>query len=219
MDRLNDIASSSASLMPLVVLSVGALGSLHCAGMCGPLLMASTKGQPKSQVGYQLGRLLSYLSLGMASGVLAQWFLWQQQLPLLTLLPSLLLAFGLIAWGTNLVRSNRRPPAILLKLYRKLPMQGPFMIGLLSVLLPCGFLYGVVLTVATFQSPLLGTLAMAAFWLGTLPALAGAPWLIHSLKKLPFKIREKTLGLSLVSIGLISLSWRFYQFYTTGSCH
>lgn len=205
--------------MPLAVLSVAALGSLHCAGMCGPLLIASTKGQLKSQVGYQVGRLISYISLGLASGVLAQWFLWQQQLPLLTLLPSLLLAFGLIAWGTNLVRSQRRPPTILLKLYRNLPIQGPFMIGLLSVLLPCGFLYGVVLTVATFQNPLLGMLAMAAFWLGTLPALSGAPWLIAGLKKLPFKIREKTLGLSLVSIGLMSLTWRFYQFYTTGSCH
>lgn len=204
--------------MPLVALSVGALGSLHCAGMCGPLIVASSRGV-KAQASYQVGRLVSYLALGIASGFIGQWFLWQQETPLLTLIPSVLMALALIFWGTNFVTKKNLTPNFIVKIYRKLPMRGPFYIGLFSILLPCGFLYGVALTVATFQNPWLGALAMASFWLGTLPALSGSSWLVAKLAKSSHKGRERALGLGLISVGLISIGYRFYQFFTTGSCH
>lgn len=47
----------------------------------------------------------------------------------------------------------------------------PFLIGASSAFLPYGWLYVFVATSATFGSPALGMLAMAAFWLGTVPAL------------------------------------------------
>ena len=204
--------------MPLVALSVGALGSLHCVGMCGPLVVASAK-DLKSQTNYQMGRLLSYLILGAGSGLLGQWFLWQQETPILTIIPSILMALALIFWGTNFVRHKSLTPSLFAKIYRKLPLRGPFLIGIFSAFLPCGFLYGVALTVATFQSPLLGAVAMGSFWLGTLPALSGASWLVSRLAHFHTRMREQALGLTLISFGLISLSYRFYQFYTTGSCH
>ncbi len=204
--------------MPLVALSVGALGSLHCAGMCGPLIVASSRGV-KAQASYQSGRLISYLALGLASGFIGQWFLLQQETPLLTLIPSVLMALALIFWGSNFVTKKNLTPKFIVRIYRKLPMRGPFYIGLFSVLLPCGFLYGVALTVATFQNPWLGALAMGSFWLGTLPALSGSSWLVSKLARGQHVVRERVLGLCLIGVGLTSLTYRFYQFVSTGSCH
>ena len=57
---------------------LGLLGSLHCAAMCGPLLLAlpaapGGAGQfIAGRVIYQLGRLVTYGLLGMAAGFVGQ---------------------------------------------------------------------------------------------------------------------------------------------------
>lgn len=47
----------------------------------------------------------------------------------------------------------------------------PYAIGLVTTLLPCGWLYLFVLVAAATASPVTATWVMAAFWIGTLPAL------------------------------------------------
>jgi hypothetical protein len=72
-----------------------------------------------------------------------------------------------------------RPPAVLESLSRRVltrAMEFPaprraLVIGLATTLLPCGWLYAFVVTAAGTGSPLNGALAMAVFWLGTLPLL------------------------------------------------
>ncbi|MEM1063229.1 MAG: sulfite exporter TauE/SafE family protein, partial [Planctomycetota bacterium] len=51
--------------------TVSLLGSPHCAGMCGPfvLLAADTRRPGFSAVVYHLGRLSTYLLLGLAAGL------------------------------------------------------------------------------------------------------------------------------------------------------
>jgi sulfite exporter TauE/SafE len=44
-------------------------------------------------------------------------------------------------------------------------------VGLLSALLPCGWLYAFVATAGGTGSPAAGALTMAVFWLGTLPVM------------------------------------------------
>jgi hypothetical protein len=51
--------------------------------------------------------------------------------------------------------------------------RGPFLLGLLLSGLPCGLLYGALVAAASAGSALAGALAMAAFALGTVPALVG----------------------------------------------
>lgn len=46
-----------------------------------------------------------------------------------------------------------------------------FTLGIVLGLLPCGFLYGALAAAAAVRSPLAGAVAMAAFGLGTVPAL------------------------------------------------
>ena len=57
-------------------LPLGLAGSLHCAGMCGPLVLALAKARPRpmrESVGrfcYHLGRMASYCLLGLMHGLI-----------------------------------------------------------------------------------------------------------------------------------------------------
>jgi hypothetical protein len=51
------------------------------------------------------------------------------------------------------------------------PLARAAMIGLLTTLLPCGWLYAFVISAAGTATPLRGALAMGVFWAGTLPML------------------------------------------------
>ncbi|MCA9238825.1 MAG: sulfite exporter TauE/SafE family protein, partial [Planctomycetales bacterium] len=51
------------------------------------------------------------------------------------------------------------------------PVRRALMIGLLTTLLPCGWLYAFAITAAGTGAPHLGALVMAVFWVGTLPVL------------------------------------------------
>jgi sulfite exporter TauE/SafE len=51
------------------------------------------------------------------------------------------------------------------------PLARASVVGLLTTLLPCGWLYAFAITAAGTGSPAVGALTMAVFWLGTLPML------------------------------------------------
>lgn len=78
-----------------------------------------------------------------------------------------------------------RVAAVLVRLRPLLAKQSPavraYGIGFLTTFLPCGWLYLFALVAAATGSPLMGAVVMAAFWVGTLPALTGlilgARWL------------------------------------------
>jgi hypothetical protein len=73
-----------------------------------------------------------------------------------------------------------QPPAFVQKLFMRIqraaqhlhPVARAGVIGLFSILLPCGWLYLYVFAAAGTGSPWLGGLAMVAFWAGTVPILA-----------------------------------------------
>ncbi|HEX9047786.1 MAG TPA: sulfite exporter TauE/SafE family protein, partial [Verrucomicrobiae bacterium] len=61
-----------------IAIALGVLGSLHCAAMCGPLLLALpvSSGQPgrflAGRMVYQLGRISTYCLLGVIAGLLGK---------------------------------------------------------------------------------------------------------------------------------------------------
>ncbi len=168
------------------------LGSLHCAGMCGPFV-AFAVGQPSEstsrltlQLAYHGGRLATYALLGAVAGSLGA--LLDMTSTLAGLQPvAMLLAGGLmIGFGvTELLRQFGQrigqfgPPKWFVKLVQRgqrqalalQPTQRALAIGLLTTLLPCGWLYAFALTAAGTGSPIYGALVMAVFWVGTLPVL------------------------------------------------
>lgn len=59
-------------ILALTILSSSFFGSWHCAAMCGPV--ASVLSQRGSLIPYHLGRLISYVTLGLFAGALGQFF-------------------------------------------------------------------------------------------------------------------------------------------------
>jgi len=194
-------------------------GSLHCVGMCGGLVTASCHNH-QDVFRYQLGRLLGYLILGSVGGYLGSLIEIRNAHPLLGMIPSLFVGGLFIYWGIQTYlekKSLNITPKFLNTLYKKMwaklvvknsNFTRSFFIGFLSILLPCGFLYGVLLGTLATQSVAGAMLGMTFFWLGTLPSMLLAPSIIHRILN-PLKAsRPKIFAISLVLIGLTTISVR-----------
>ncbi|MBV1862735.1 MAG: sulfite exporter TauE/SafE family protein [Nannocystaceae bacterium] len=173
------------------VLGASLVGSLHCAGMCGPMAaVASAPGrtrlpivrttQARSTIHYNVGRLASYIALGLAAGAtgalvdLGGGMLGVQGVAL-ALAGFALIGIGtrgLWQWarGTSFAVAATGPVRWAARLRGKRSF--PALLGVLTGLMPCGWLWAYVVVAAGTASMLDGALVMATFWLGTLPALA-----------------------------------------------
>lgn len=165
------------------------LGSLHCVGMCGAF-MAVVVGDSKSlaaQVGYHGGRLVSYLTLGMIAGAAGQSVNLAGKLAGLQPIALSLSAIAIVVMGTlTWLRlcgwqwRGVRGPTWVKKItaagyriaMRRPPLQRALSVGLLTTLLPCGWLWTFLLTAAGTAKPMMAAMTMMVFWLGTLPVMA-----------------------------------------------
>lgn len=167
------------------------LGSLHCAGMCGPFVAFAVTdpaggSRVRLQLAYHLGRLMTYMLLGVAAG--ATGALVDLTSTLAGLQPiamgvagGLMILFGALELAriAGLRLAHSRPPEWLSKLVQAgqrfamtlPPVRRALVIGLLTTFLPCGWLYAFAITAAGTGSPLWGAVVMAVFWSGTLPVL------------------------------------------------
>lgn len=184
------------------VLAASLIGSPHCAGMCGPLAVlagsrpASRASWRRLLIAYHGGRFLGYAALGAAAGAfgaavdLSGALLGAQRIAA-TAAGVVMIAFGMwtlvrIRRGSSLhVRLPDRWDALLRAAHRRAtrlaPVQRALGIGLLTVFLPCGWLYAFVVVAAGAASPWLGAAVMGSFWLGTLPALTAVMLGVRSL--------------------------------------
>jgi len=173
------------------VLGASLLGSPHCAGMCGGFVSfyAGAGGtRPLSHVAYNAGRLVSYVVLGALAGWIGAGL--DRAGARAGLVPGAALVAGtfMVLWGTAalLAAAGVRLPApalarpahravasVLRRFARRPPIVRAAAMGLVTTLLPCGFLHVFVATAAGTGSPLRGALLLAVFWLGTVPVMAG----------------------------------------------
>ena len=178
------------------VLTASLVGSLHCAGMCGGLMLfalgadakdQSKKAKFKLQSAYHGGRLLTYTLLGVIAGTIGQAldfggsFVGLQRAAAI-FAGVFMIGFGLIALGRirGLRIKHVRAPKFMQQSVERgqrlafglTPFKRALTIGLLTTLLPCGWLYAFAFTAAGTGSPVWGGLTMAVFWLGTLPVMA-----------------------------------------------
>jgi len=163
---------------------VGIFGSLHCVGMCGPLVLALPLTRTeKSAVVYQsliynLGRIFLYALLGLLIGTIG----WGLQLGGLQKMFSIGLGITLILTSLNAFNSffnvnkltslvSIKSAAFLKKAFSVSSNFSAFRIGMLNGLLPCGLVYTALATSITMSSPLQSSFYMAIFGLGTLPLM------------------------------------------------
>lgn len=211
------------SFLPWVSFVAGIGGSLHCVGMCGGLVTATCQ-KPHDVARYQIGRLVGYLCLGFFAGMLGKIFTIQEANPKMTLIPGLILGGLFLFWGIQNYRGKKAEvptPKFLNKLYTKLwfffvhkneNASKAFFTGLISLFLPCGLLYGVVLGVAAFEHSFHALFTMFFFWLGTVPSMVLAPSMIQKILK-PLKLKlPRTYAISLILVGLLTISFRVIRF-------
>lgn len=218
------------NFLPWVSFVAGLGGSLHCVGMCGGLVTASCD-KSKDVVRYQIGRLLGYLLLGLSAGFLGSLVKIENTSPFLTILPGAFIGLLFIYWGIQNLRGKKAElpmPKAMGKFYswlwRKLVFKNKgfsksFFTGFISIFLPCGLLYGVVLGAVAISHPIMAVTSMFFFWLGTAPSMVLAPQIFQKILN-PIKAGlPKTYAVSLVLIGLMTISFRVVKFNEMSGNH
>ena len=197
----------------------GFLGSLHCLGMCAPLLWAIPDDQTSKKkwlirkLLYNSGRLVTYSMLGLFIGLIGesfQLFGLQQHLSWLT---GLFLLLGLaITYKGHLItnntklgyRLNTKLRSSLGQYMTKQGLSSHLIFGLLNGLLPCGLVYMALLASVSMGSAFGGATYMAVFGLGTFPMMFAAAYMGTSFKKTK-KLNVNKLAPKLVFVVAILL--------------
>lgn len=217
------------------VFMASVLGSTHCVGMCGAFLalavqpaadgVSKLRGSSHAamQGAYHGGRLVSYVTLGASAGAIGSVIdmgssMAGVQRAALVLAGLTIAGFG-VATLLQLrgVRVPRLPmPAAMRRVSVKLheramglpPAARAGTIGLLSTLLPCGWLYAFVVVAGGSASLWVGAMIMAIFWAGTLPLLVAAGAGVRALGgRLAARLPMLT-ALAMVLVGGLAIAGR-----------
>lgn len=166
----------------LSALVLGFAGSLHCLGMCGPLVMA-LHGASKQQrwaaqkLMYHFGRILVYAILGLIIGSVGQTFVAIGAQQYLAISAGVLMLL-FIAWPAGMKGFKAAPMRAMswlkgrfASLIQKRSMLSHFFMGALNGILPCGMVYVALAAALAFGSQWKSALFMMLFGLGTSPVL------------------------------------------------
>lgn len=165
--------------------SLGAFGSLHCVGMCGPLAMALpvhhlSKGKKIFAIFlYQLGRVFTYSAMGLILGLAGrriflagfqQWF---------SIIIGILVVWLVIQYWV--LRKAFRPgffnafynkiQQLMIRFLQSKKIINYFLLGSANGLLPCGMVYVAIAGALTTSQVAHSVIFMASFGAGTLPAM------------------------------------------------
>jgi len=184
--------------LPLWIAAVasGLVGTPHCVGMCGGLILA-VPGGAGGRALWHAGRLGTYATLGAGAGLTGG------------LLPGpgwLATALAAVLLGVFAARLAGLGPPVAAPRWlglagarvRRLGPLAPLAFGGLSGLLPCGLVYAALALPVASGSAVAGAGLMLAFGLGTLPGLAVASQALHRLTRArPWTRRALALGVLL----------------------
>lgn len=194
---------------------MGLFGSVHCAFMCGPLVLALPAAGKSgwmvvmNRVIYQVGRILTYAVLGLILGYIGNSIAvkgWQQAISLIT--GGFLILMGLFnLFSRHFPGVIRRQQQIMQPVIRKMGFWlykpgGSWMAGVLNGLLPCGMVYMALAAALNADTVLGGAWFMIFFGLGTFPMMIGIALLGSVVKgRLHFNM-SRWLPVMLLIMGL-----------------
>lgn len=206
------------------------LGSLHCVGMCGAFVAfavgdgAGDRGQRvRLTLAYHGGRLATYTLLGVAAGAVGALLDLGGALAGISRAAMVLAGMVMVLFGVSaaLAALGKRPVRLPVpKLMQRMlmagqraamgfsPLRRALAIGLLTTLLPCGWLYAFTAVAAGTASPLLGGLTMAVFWMGTLPVLVSIGVGVQSISGSLGRHMPHATAVMLILVGLWALVGR-----------
>ena len=198
-------------------LVLGLAGSLHCVGMCGPLslgLPMHETSQSRRMIAlalYHLGRIITYSLLGLLFGLMGRKFY------LAGMQQGLSIALGVVMLVVTLqyfVFRYAYQPVFIKKMYSRLQqammrvmktlsLPNYMLFGAMNGLLPCGMVYVAIAAAMSTNGILTGTVMMASFGAGTLPAMFALA-LFGYMVKMPARNQLRRLSPYFVcAIGLV----------------
>jgi sulfite exporter TauE/SafE len=195
---------------------LGLVGSLHCAGMCGPIaLNLPLRGNSFTErlisgILYNLGRTFMYGVMGAIFGFIGQGFLllgvqrWVSIAMGIVLIISVLAPFVFkrvkftnFDFFTGFVRSSIQ------KLFKMRSYKGLFLIGMLNSLLPCGLVYLAIVGAIASGNFFYGSLYLVFFGLGTLPMLLTISLIGNAITSNARNILNKIIPYVVVLMGVL----------------
>ncbi|AWW00526.1 sulfite exporter TauE/SafE family protein [Arcticibacterium luteifluviistationis] len=175
---------------------MGLIGSLHCAGMCGPLTLLLPNDKKKyptffaGRTLYNIGRIFTYALLGLVIGFIGQNTTFFISKGVLSVWLGLIIIIGLFVSGNfihnkffynALSRFTSKLKSGFRKSFDANYFTGQFIFGVINGLLPCGLVYAALAGAFIQLNPLTGAAFMALFGLGTLPMMLsislGSGWI------------------------------------------
>jgi sulfite exporter TauE/SafE len=213
-------------------LGLGAVSSLHCAQMCGPIVLSYSmagRGSPASHLCYNAGRIATYSLLGGMAGSLGG------AVGLLGIEQGASIAAGCLMLLAAVFLSGAVPSQALVQVDRigfsrlfsktvgKLMLSpsplSKVLLGVIFGFLPCGLIYAALLKAVATGSIVGGALSMMAFGAGTAGALLGIG-LFSSVISLRLRRWSGPLTTASVAAMGIFLLWRGLMVKAPAmSCH
>jgi len=163
---------------------LGFVGSLHCAAMCGPLVLLtphvgrSTAGFVGSRLLYHAGRVTIYGVIGAIMGAAGQAFAFAGLQRWVAMAAGLALLLGLFLAARCKLNAPAWRAVVWLKttfavLLKRRTYASVFLLGAINGLLPCGLVYAAAAGAAATATALGGLAFMIIFGFATLPMLLG----------------------------------------------
>lgn len=218
----------------LTLLAAGLAGSLHCVGMCGPILLAFSQAvtggaRPARStlradfLAYHAGRIWTYAMLGLAAGFLGSRLRdgaaivgWQR--PVSVVLAAAVIAAGILLLGvlpagrleaflTGCGMSRLRGGRWFAALAGSPGFVPRLLLGAIMGLLPCGLVYAMLAMVATLPSPAHAAIGMLVFGIGTIPSLTAVLLFGRSISGWVRRHGTRLVAATLIVAGGVML-WR-----------
>lgn len=176
----------------------GLLGSMHCLGMCAPLIWALPQQKDKraawwrNKLAYNLGRASTYTMLGLIIGLVGETVSiagFQQYLSIGTgvlMILFLLFTRGRIPQSFSVKPLNKLVLKVKMRLGKLLQgntFKSNALMGLYNGLLPCGLVYMALLASLSMSSLGGSALYMLVFGLGTFPMMLAAAFFGNTVKQ------------------------------------
>lgn len=166
--------------------ALGALGSFHCIGMCGPIALSlpihkNTSGRKLAgSLLYNLGRVSTYALMGALFGLIGKSFVMAGFQQSFSIVLGIAIILGVVLPATFMQQLNpnhviskgiAKVKLHMQKLFQQRSYTSIFLIGSLNGLLPCGLVYLGIAGATAMGNPAEGAAYMLLFGLGTWPVM------------------------------------------------
>ncbi|MFY7840915.1 MAG: sulfite exporter TauE/SafE family protein [Lacibacter sp.] len=183
-------------------LVLGALSSLHCVGMCGPLALAlpvqhlPVWQQRLAAFMHNFGRIVTYALFGLLFGLAGRSLQLAGFQQSLSIISGAVILFFIInyyllhkSWQPAFtVKLNQAVQQLMIRLLNKKTSKTFFVFGMVNGLLPCGMVYVAIAAALNFREVENSVAFMSSFGAGTAPLLLLLTVLGHSIS---FSLRSK----------------------------